>query len=299
MEYAAHHATFAAIYVLVATGLNFVLGYCGLLSLAQASFFALGGYGFAVATVGFHCPTIAALAIAAAVGGIFSLALSIPAWRLKGDYFVLATLAFQSLVFSTLNNWARPGDPLGTPFNMTNGSLGIAGIPRLQAFHVVPITNLAFAGVAIGITFGLMVMVNRMAESPWTRLLRAMRDDELVVRGLGKSTHRAKLEALAIGSSLAAIAGALYASYVGFLDPSAGSLDQSILFLSMLIVGGSGNVIGPVVGALLLVALPEALRFLQVPDATAGPIRLLIYGGLLIAIVHARPRGAAGVYEYR
>jgi branched-chain amino acid transport system permease protein len=127
--------------------------------------------------------------------------------------------------------------------------------------------------------------------------LKAVRDDELATQGLGKNTRLVKLQVVAIASGLVAVAGALYAGHVRYLDPSSASLDESILMLSMVIVGGLGNFRGPLVGAALLILLPEALRFVALPDSIAANMRLLIYGVLLIVMMQFRPQGIAGDYR--
>lgn len=137
----------------------------------------------------------------------------------------------------------------------------------------------------------------RLKDSPWGRLLRAMRDDELATRGLGKNTRLAKVHAFAFACAFAGLAGVIYAAYVSYIDPSSASLDESILMLSMLLVGGAGNFRGPLVGAAVLIAIPELLRFAAIPDAVAANLRLLLYGLLLVVMVHLRPQGLAGEYR--
>jgi branched-chain amino acid transport system permease protein len=126
-----------------------------------------------------------------------------------------------------------------------------------------------------------------------------MRDDELAARGLGKNTRLFKLQAFLIACSMVALAGGLYATYVSYIDPTSFTLDESILMLSMVIVGGTGNFRGPIVGALILIAIPEILRFVHIPDAFAANIRLLIYGLLIVTMAHFRPQGLAGKYRFK
>jgi branched-chain amino acid transport system permease protein len=126
-----------------------------------------------------------------------------------------------------------------------------------------------------------------------------MRDDELAARGLGKNVRLAKVHVLAIACAFAALAGTIYSSYVTYIDPSSATLDQSILLLCMLIVGGSGNFRGPLVGAAVLLVMPEVLRLLHLPDALAANLRLLVYGLLLIIMVHLRPQGLVGEYRLK
>jgi branched-chain amino acid transport system permease protein len=125
-----------------------------------------------------------------------------------------------------------------------------------------------------------------------------MRDDELAARSLGKNVRLLKTQVFAVASGLAAVAGAIYASYVGYVDPSIASLQQSILMLCMVIVGGVGNFRGPIVGAVVLIAIPEILRFIDITDTAAANIRLMAYGLLLIAVTHFRPQGLAGSYRF-
>jgi len=175
--------------------------------------------------------------------------------------------------------------------------LGVTGIPRPDLFGwkvVSPAGMVLFATVAAALCAFILW---RLQSSPWGRLLLSMREDELATRGLGKNTRLAKVQAFAVSSALVAIAGALYASHIHYLDPSSASLDQGILMLSMVIVGGLGNFRGPLVGAGVLIALPEALRFLALPDAQAANLRMLIYGLLLVLLMHFRPQGIAGKYR--
>lgn len=284
-----------SLYLIIALSLNLVVGYCGLLSLAHAGFVAIGAYVYALtaARIGFFGSVILALAVAA----VASLAVSLPAWRFRGDYFVVASLATGSLFFSVFSNWYELGQPLGSPRNLTNGPLGIAGIakPDIFGIKVDTIGLMALLCVSISILVGLVARA--LGRSPWARLLIAIRDDELAARNLGKSARRAKVQAIAIASALAALAGVLYAFVLGYIDPSLASLDNAILFLSMVMVGGTGNFWGPTVGAGALLVLPELLRLAKVPGPSLGHAQLLAYGLLLVVLMHVRPQGLAGRYR--
>ncbi len=217
---------------------------------------------------------------------------------MRGDFFVLFSLAVQTIIFGVIFNWWSPGTPIGSWRNLTNGSFGISGISKPEifghTFESVPAVAVLFTVIA-----GLFLLLTRsLLVSPWGRVLKAMRDDELSTRSLGKNVRLLKVQALALSCAMVAVAGAMYASYVSFIDPTSGALSQSILFLSMIIVGGVGNSFrGPFVGALALLAIPEALRFLDLPDTVASEIRLLLYGLLLVLITHFRPRGLAGDFK--
>ncbi len=211
----------------------------------------------------------------------------------------MVSLAVQALLFSLLYNWFNAGAPVGSLSNLTNGPFGIAGIPRptILGYRLDSIGSIA--ALSLGLLVPSALVFWRLKGSPWGRLLQAMRDDELAARGLGKNTRLAKVQAFAFACAFAGLAGVIYASYVSYIDPSSASLDESILMLSMLLVGGAGNFRGPLVGAAVLLAIPEVLRFAAIPDAVAANLRLLIYGLLLVVMMHLRSQGLAGEYRVR
>lgn len=297
MSYLLHLLVYFNIYVIVAMSLNLVVGYCGLLTLAHAGFYTIGGYAYAILSLNYGWGFLPAALAGAGIAALLSLFVSVAAWRLKGDFFVMVTLAAQALMFSLLYNWTSPGEPLGSWRNLTNGPFGITGIPRPSLFGWTIAGPASYALFSTVVAGACIFILWRLKASPWARLLLAMRDDELAARGLGKNTRFAKVQAFAISGAFAAIAGALYAGHVRYLDPSSASLDESILMLSMVLLGGLGNFRGPVVGAAILILLPEALRFLALPDAQAANLRLMFYGALLVLIVHVRPQGLAGTYR--
>lgn len=295
MSYVMHLLVLECIYVLLAASLNLVVGYAGLLSLAHAAFFAAGAYSFALATVRFGLGPIHALALAIVVGAALSLTLSAPAWRLRGDFFVLLSLAVQVLFYNVILNWHDPTAELGSLRNLTNGLFGIGGIPRGAIFGITLATTGGVLVLSALVTGVMLLLLARLTRSPWGRLLEVVRDDELAARSLGKSPRAVKVQVLLVAGGMAAAAGATYALYAGYVDPSLASLDQSVLLLSIVLVGGSGNLKGPIVGATTILVIPELLRSMRVPDAIAGELRLLAYGLLLVVLVHARPQGLAGV----
>jgi len=297
MNYVIHLLIYFDIYVIVALSLNLVVGYCGMLTLAHAPFYAIGGYGYALLALKLGWGFLPSMLVAALGAAALSLVVSLPAWRLKGDFFVLASLAVQALLYSLIYNWSDPNAILGSWKNLTNGPFGIGGIPKpdIAGFTFVRLSD--FFCFATGIAALCTFIAWRLKTAPWSRVLISMREDELVACSLGKNTRLLKVQALAISCGLVAIAGALYAAHISYLDPSSASLDESILMLSMVIVGGVGNLRGPIVGALILIILPELLRFADLPDAIASNIRLAIYGLLLVLMMHFRPQGLSGEYR--
>jgi branched-chain amino acid transport system permease protein len=239
------------------------------------------------------------MAGAVAISAVLSLIVSLPAWRFRGDKFVLMSLAAQIFIFSLLHNWYHPQAAPGTLLNLTNGPFGLAGIPKPAIIGIRMDTVGSISVLALVLAAICALVVWRLQFSPWGRLLQCMRDDELALRGLGKNVRLAKLQAFAISCGLVAVAGVLYASYVSYIDATSATLDESILMVCMLLVGGMANFRGPLVGAAVLVALPEVLRMVHLPDAMAANVRLLIYGILLVLIVHVRPQGVAGKYRVK
>ncbi len=297
MTYALHLLIYLSVYTMIALSLNLIVGYCGRFTLAHGAYFAAGAYTYALATIVLRWNTLLALLLAVFVGAVLSSGLSLAAPRMRDDFFVIESLAVQVLLFSMLYNWSSTEARLGTWRNMTNGPSGIGGIPspRILGTTIESLGGIScIAIVVMGLSF---LLVWLLVSSPWGRLLLAVRDDHVVVRGLGKNPFLIESEVFGIACAIAALAGAVYAIYVGYIDPSIGSLDQSILMLSMVVVGGAGNLMGPVVGAALLVLIPELLALLRIPGPLAANLRLALYGLLLVIMVHLRPQGVAGKYR--
>ena len=288
MTYALHLLVLLEVYLLVAASLNLLLGYGGLLQVAHAAYFGVGAYAGTVLTMKLGVGFLPAVVGGASVAAFLSLLVSLPAWRFRGDAFVIMSLSVQTALFAVFYNWVA----------MTGGPFGISAIPKPAIFGIVLATHGSICvvyGLVVATCVGLLALLKR---SPFGRSLQAIRDDALAARSLGIPARRLKIQAFAIASALVGVAGVMYASYATYIDPTTFSLDQSILMLSMVIVGGTGNVLGPLVGALVLIAIPEALRFMDFPDAMASSTRLLAYGLLLIVLMRLRPQGLAGRYRF-
>jgi branched-chain amino acid transport system permease protein len=289
MNYIYHLLIYLDIYLIIAMSLNLLMGYAGLLQIAHAAYYGVGAYTTALLMVNYGFGFLPALLVSALVSGFLSLLISLPAWRFKGDYFVMLSLAVQVALYSLMYNWT----------GLTNGPFGITGIskPVILGIKFVTLGNVFILFSVLTILCGGIIYI--LLHSPWGRVLKAMRDDELAARGLGKNTRLLKLQAFFIASAFVAIAGGMYASYVSYIDPTSFTLDESILMLSMVIIGGTGNFRGPIVGAFTLIAIPEILRFIHLPDPVAANVRLLAYGLLLVIIIHLRSQGLAGEYRFK
>jgi branched-chain amino acid transport system permease protein len=299
MRYLFHLLIYLDIYVIVALSLNIIVGYTGLLNLAHAGYFALGSYCYAIITLKFGWEFFPVLMLSILIAAVASLAISLPAWRFRGDLFVISSLTVQSLLFSAFYNWFNPDAQLGSWRNLTNGPNGIAGIRKPVILGTQLDTIGGMVVLATCLALGCALVTWLLLSSPWGRLLKAMRDDELAARGLGKNVRLAKVQAFAFACGLVAVAGVIHSSYSSYINPSLASLDESLLMLCMVLVGGVGNFRGPLIGAAVLIAVPELLRFAELPQAAAANIRMLAYGLILIVLMHFRPQGLAGQYRLR
>lgn len=288
MNYLLHLLVYFEIYIIVAMSLNLLIGYSGLLQVAHAAYFGIGAYTGALLMLKLGFGFLPSMAFAGIVSALFSLLVSVSAWRFRGDYFVMISLTVQVALYSLMYNWVE----------LTNGPYGLSGITKPAIFSSI-FTTTGSVTVLYGVIVVILVGVLGILKiSPFGRSLQAMRDDELAARSIGLPVRKLKVESFLIASAMVGIAGCMYASYVSFIDPSSFTLDESILMLSMVIVGGTGNIRGPLTGAGVLIALPEALRFLALPDPVAANVRLLAYGLLLIIMMHWRPQGLAGKYRF-
>ena len=288
MNYLWHILTLITIYVILGMSLNLAVGYTGLLSMCHAAFYGIGAYATTLLMMNAGWAFFPALLGAVLVTTACSLVIAIPSLRLRGDYFVLATLGFQIIVFSILYNWV----------DFTRGPYGIPGIPvptvlgrPLESISSYFLFSLLFASIC-----GLLLWAIKV--SPFGRTLRAIREDEMAAASLGKNVPRFKTRAFVISAAFAAVPGALFACYMRYIDPTSFTLSESVFILSIVIIGGAGSLAGPVVGAALMVILPEVLRFLQIPDSIAANMRQIIYGLSLILLMRYRPQGIAGEHTF-
>lgn len=271
-----------AINVMLAIGLDFVVGYAGQLNLGQSAFYGLGAYVSTLLITRLGVPFWAAFAGAILFSGAAGMLLSIFAARLRGHYLAIASLGFAVITYQILLNW----------ISLTQGPLGIYAIPpppplALPGLPAIDFGNLAnlFYLVA-GFALLSYVVLDRLVRSPIGETLTAIREDDLSAASLGVNTQAWKVFAFGVGSAVAGAAGCFYASFVGTLVPDAFFITESFTILAMVIVGGMGTLIGPVCGAILLTVLPEPLRGL-------GDLRLIVYGLALTLVVLFMPGGIA------
>ncbi len=310
----------ALLYVMLALGLNIVVGYAGLLDLGYVAFYAVGAYMYALLSSphlldnfewlkamfpnGLHNPIWVVVPLGAALAGLAGAILGAPTLRLRGDYLAIVTLGFGEIVRIFMNN-------LNHPFNITNGPQGITNIDPITLFGFplskrIELFGLTFQSVHLYyylflvLAVGVVIVTVRLQDSRLGRAWMAIREDEIAAKAMGINTRNVKLLAFAMGASFGGISGAMFAAFQGFVSPESFTLNESIVIVAMVVLGGMGHVPGVILGAVLLYAIPEALRHLAKPaqEALFGTelvapeaLRMLLFGLAMVVIMLYRPEG--------
>ena len=283
MDYIFHILIVCLIYSVFALSLNLELGFTGLYNFGHIAFFGIGAYTSALLSID-GTPVLLSLAAGMLAAGVAGGLFALPALRLAGDYFGIATFVFAEMVhLFFLNERDLTGGPMGLP-GIPRPALTGAGVESLPRF-------LAFSFAAGAFVF---LFMRRLTASPFGRALKVIREDEYVAKALGKNTLAMKIKAIAAGSVFAGLAGALWAHYITYISPSDFTLQETILVLLCVVLGGRGTLWGPVLGALAVVFFGEAVRFLPIPSQYAGfvaPAQGMTYGLILIVMMLKRPQG--------
>lgn len=273
--------TLGSIYAIACLGLSIAVSWVGLLTLAQAAFFGVGAYSVAILTVHYNLPWIVAVALGIAISGLLGSFLGLSTLKIGGHYLAMVTISFQFIVSLLLNNWkGLSGGPDGIT-NIPRPSLGPAGFQSDLIFYYFILGVLALC---------LVAFANLHGARTW-RALRAIKENELAAKVMGIDVFRFKVLSFTLSSVYAGLAGGLYASALGYISPSSFSFEQSVVFLTMVLVGGTG-VYGPTVGALIITFIPEWLRFLD-------KYYLAVYGLFIILVILFMPEGLAGTVSRR
>jgi branched-chain amino acid transport system permease protein len=311
---------FALLYVLLALGLNIVVGYAGLLDLGYVAFYAVGAYMFALLASphlfetfpaiqamfpnGMHASVWLVIPLGALLAGAAGMLLGAPTLKLRGDYLAIVTLGFGEIIRVFMNNLDRP-------INITNGPKGIQQIESVKIFGIdFAKTGEIFGYEISGVTkyyylFLILVVISviicyRLERSRIGRAWMAIREDEIAAKAMGLNTRNLKLLAFGMGATFGGVSGVMFATFQGFVSPESFSLQESVMIVAMVVLGGIGHIPGVVLGAVLLAALPEALRWvageLDLQRLTDGRLDAAILRQLLIAlamivIMLMRPRG--------
>ena len=308
----------ALLYVLLALGLNIVVGYAGLLDLGYVAFYAVGAYMYALLASphlvtnfewianllpnGMHTPMWAVIPLAAGLAGLAGVILGTPVLKLRGDYLAIVTLGFGEIIRVFMNN-------LEQPINITNGPRGLDSIDPMNLFgfsfgQAIEIGSYRISSVVLyyylflSLVVFSVVICHRLENSRIGRGWMAIREDEVAAKAMGINTRNLKLLAFGMGATFGGVSGAMFAAFQGFVSPESFSLQESVMIVAMVVLGGMGHLPGVILGAVMLSALPEVLRYVAGPlqEATGGRLDASILRQLLIAlamigVMLARPRG--------
>jgi len=277
-EYILNIGVYAGIYVILASSLNITNGYTGLFSFGHAAFYGIGAYTAGILSTRYDFPFLLTLPLAGIVAAIFGAAIALPTLRLRGIFLALVTIGFQQITFLVIMNW----------IGLTRGPMGIPGIPPASILGWEPSGNRGYYYLILAIDLIVLFLIARIINSRVGRTFVAIREDELAAQSISINTFHAKILSFVIATFFAGIAGAFFAHHARFISADSFRLEETFLILTMLIVGGMGSFLGPVIGAVFLVILPEIFRFLL-------EYRGVVYGLIMIATILFRPEGIAGV----
>lgn len=276
-DYFLRVAVIIFLYVILASSLNLINGYSGQFNIGQAGFYCIGAYTAGILATRYGISFWILLPLSGAMAAIFSMVIGLTTLRLKGIYLAMTTLGFSEIIRLTVLNWT----------SLTRGPMGIPGIPFPEIFGFYLTTNTHFYYIAIALT-GLMLFTSyRVLHSRIGRAWIGIREDEAAARAMGVETFKYKILNLCFGTFWAGVAGCFYAFFSSYISADSFSLDEGFSILAMVLVGGQGSLVGPVVGAAFLTLIPEFVR-------SMAQYRLVIFGAAILLTMYLRPQGIAG-----
>ena len=281
MDYYLHLIILICIFTLLSQSLNLAAGKTGLISLAHAGFYGIGAYTTAILTTHFEFSFWVNLPIAIFICSIVAFLVSLIALRTVEDYFIICTLGIQAIIFSLMNNW----------IDVTKGPSGIPGISSIKLFGENIDGKTPFLILSLSFMLLIWYLLKNLSKSNFGKTLVAISEDEIYTKSIGKDVYKSKTIAFTLSAMLAAIPGALYAHYISYIDPTSFTVNESIYILSIVIIGGLGNLSGSFFSAVFLVLLPEALRFVGMPNSIAANMKQIIYGLILIIVMMSGKNG--------
>ena len=287
MDYIVHLLILISIFGILGLSLNLVVGYTGLLSATHAGFYGIGAYVVALSMKNFEVNFFLAFPISIIITMIAAMFIGIVLSKFKDDIYALGSFGFAIITYGLMLNLQ----------NVTRGPLGIPGISRPEIFGFAFSSNTSFLVLSIVFLLLVYVIVQYITKSSYGRVLQAIRENEKTIKFFGYKTYWYKLSIFMISAGLAAVAGGLFATYVTFIDPSSFTLAESIFLISMIILGGLANNKGAIVGVIIMILLPELLRFVGFPTEIAAQMRQVIYGLMLVLMMMYRPQGIFGKFK--
>lgn len=270
--------TLTALYVVLALGLNIVVGQAGLLHLGYVAFYAVGAYAYGILSTTFGISFWPGLVVGALSASLFAVLVGLPTLRLRGDYFAIVTLGLGEITRIVLNNWD----------SLTGGPNGIPNIGRPEVFGYTLTSPLDFYYLSLLLVVVTVFAMHRLIVSRVGRAWIAIRENEIAAEAMGIDIFRMKLTAFIIASAVAGMAGAFFAAKMAFISPESFTFFESVLILCMVVLGGMGSISGIILGAFLLITLPEIFREFQ-------DYRMLAFGAALVVMMIFRPQGLLGV----
>jgi branched-chain amino acid transport system permease protein len=277
MEYVYAILILAGINVVLASSFNLIIGNAGLASIAHPIFFALGAYTSGLLAIHAGLNPILATIAGALVAALFSLMMSLPSLRVTGDYLMITSIGFQLGLLQVIKN-----------LELTGSQGGLSNIPTPLSG---PERGWMFTLISLGVAAATVLIIRWIVRGPYGRAISAMRDDELAFEALGRNATQMKIVIFAIGCGFAGIAGGIYAFYFQYVSPEQFEILASGAMLTMVVVGGMGSTWGPVVGAMLLLVLPQAITFLNLPTTYMAPVQGMIFTLLVVLFLFLRPQG--------
>ena len=287
MEYILHLLILICFYTLLSQSLNLSAGFTGLISLSHAGFYGIGAYITAILSTHFGFSFWLNLPLAMLISGAIAFVVSLIALRTVEDYFIICTLGIQVILFSLMNNL----------MDVTRGPLGIPGIPSISFFGMSLDSKISFLILSLFFVALVWFVLKNISKSGFGKTLTAISEDEIYTQSIGKSVYQSKIISFTTSAILAAIPGALYAHYISYIDPTSFTVAESIFILSIVIIGGLGNMTGSFLAAAFLVLLPEALRFVGMPDSIAANMRQIIYGLILVVVMMTGKNGVTELFK--
>jgi branched-chain amino acid transport system permease protein len=273
-----------AIYVVLASSFDLIIGCGGMFSIAHAAFFALGAYTVALLTVKVDMPILLTWVIGALACAILSMLLAAIAVRVTSDYLIIASFGFLSIVLAFFTNSG----------SLTGGFIGISGVPFPSFFGIEIQSYLSFVVAYVLIAAVAVTLLLYVSRSPFGRSLKAIRDNQLAAEALGKRPTYSKVWVFSIAGAFAGIAGAMYASFISYVSPDAFGNSINVLIFAMVFVGGAGTIAGAVIGAVVLTWIPALISLVPLPASTLGDFEQAAYGLVLVLIVMLMPGGLVG-----
>ena len=275
-EYAIHLYIMIGMYLILCQGFNLNFGVGRLFNLAHVAVYAIGAYTTAILTVDYNVGFFGCIIGSMCASGLCALLLGAISIRLESDYFAIGTIAFSAIVTAFLVNWK----------SLTRGVLGIPGIPRPELLGIDFYVNANFLCLVLFLAALVQGFLVILFKNSYARSLRAQAEFQEATRALGKSVNRTRNISFVVASACAGLTGSLFAYYFNYIDPSSFNLNEMIFVLTIVIVGSPGSFRGVLVSTIFLVLLPEPLRFIDVPTSVVGPMRQLLYAGVLFAVVY-------------